>query len=113
MSVLGYTETGYAFTITTPLGVDMLLLEAFEGEELLSGLFEFRVDMASEHGDLDFTQVVGQGVTITGIDKDGNKRHFNGIVARMVQSGLSYHFDVRPQLWQLTLASDNRIFQAK
>jgi type VI secretion system secreted protein VgrG len=113
MSALGYTQTGYTFTITTPLGNDMLLLEAFEGEEQISGLFEFRVDMDSEHGDLDFTQVVGQSVTITGADKDGNQRHFNGIVARMVQSGLSYHFEVRPKLWELTLASDNRIFQAK
>jgi type VI secretion system secreted protein VgrG len=113
MSVLGYTQTGYTFTITTPLGDDMLLLEAFEGEEQISGLFEFRVDMDSEHGDLDFTQVVGQSVTITGADKDGSQRNFNGIVARMVQSGLSYHFEVRPKLWELTLASDNRIFQAK
>jgi type VI secretion system secreted protein VgrG len=113
MSVLGYTQTGYTFTITTPLGDDMLLLQAFEGEELISGLFEFRVDMESEHGDLDFTSVVGQSVTITGADKDGNQRNFNGIVARMVQSGLSYHFEVRPKLWELTLASDNRIFQAK
>ena len=113
MSVLGYTQTGYTFTITTPLGDDMLLLQAFEGEELISGLFEFRVDMDSEHGDLDFTSVVGQSVTITGADKDGNQRNFNGIVARMVQSGLSYHFEVRPKLWELTLASDNRIFQAK
>ncbi|HXZ03005.1 MAG TPA: type VI secretion system tip protein TssI/VgrG [Stellaceae bacterium] len=113
MSVLGYTQTGYVFTVATPLGADMLLLQSFEGEEQISGLFEFRLDMESEHDDLDFTQVVGQGVTVTGIDKDGNKRYFNGIVARMAQSGLGYHFDVRPKLWELTLASDNRIFQNK
>jgi type VI secretion system secreted protein VgrG len=113
MTVLGYTQTGYTFTITTPLGEDMLLLQSFEGVEQISGLFEFRVEMESEHGDLDFSQVVGEGVTIAGADKDGNKRYFNGIVARMVQSGLAYHFDVRPKLWTLTLASDNRIFQAK
>ncbi len=113
MTVLGYTQTGYTFTVTTPLGADMLLLEAFEGEEQISGLFAFRLDMESEHGDLDFTQIVGQSVTIAGTDKDGNTRYFNGIVARMVQSGLNYHFDMRPKLWQLTLASDNRIFQEK
>jgi len=113
MTVLGYTETGYTFTVTTPLGADMLLLEAFEGEELISGLFDFRLDMESEHGDLDFSQVVGQSVTIAGTDKDGNSRYFNGIVARMVQSGLTYHFDMRPKLWELTLTSDNRIFQTK
>lgn len=113
MSVLGYTQAGYAFTVTTPLGADMLLLQSFEGEERLSALFEFHLDMESEHGDLDFTQVVGQPVTVTGTDKDGNKRYFNGIVARMVQSGLSYRFDLRPKFWELTLASDNRIFQSK
>jgi type VI secretion system secreted protein VgrG len=113
MSVLGYTQTGYLFTVTTPLGADMLLLESFEGEEGISGLFHFRLEMDSEHGDLDFSAVVGKSVTITGTDKDGNKRYLNGIAARMVQAGLAYHVDLRPTLWQLTLGSDNRIFQSK
>ena len=47
MTVLGYTQTGYVFTVTTPLGADMLLLQSFEGEERISGLFEFRLDMDS------------------------------------------------------------------
>ncbi len=113
MTTLSYTQTGYAFSVTTPLGPDKLLLESFEGEELISGLFHFRLTMASEYDDLDFKQVVGKGAAITAIDKDGKKRHFHGIVARMVQNGMTYHFDLRPKLWELTLASDYRIFQNK
>jgi len=113
MTALGYTQTGYSFAVTTPLGPDKLLLESFDGEEQISGLFHFRLTMTSEYDDLDFKQVVGKGAAITATDKDGKKRHFHGIVARMVQNGMTYHFDVRPKLWELTLASDYRIFQNK
>lgn len=112
MTVLGYTQTAYAFRIDTPLGSDALLLQSFHGEELVSGLFHFLVETESD-SNIDFSQLIGKSVTITGADKDGNKRYFNGIVARLLQSGSTYRLELRPKLWTLTLSSDHRIFQAQ
>ena len=43
-----YTQANRPMSITTPLGKDVLLLTGFEGEELISGIFRFRVDLLAE-----------------------------------------------------------------
>jgi type VI secretion system secreted protein VgrG len=109
--VVGYTQAGYAFAVTTPLGADKLLLDSFEITECISEPFEMRLTMVSEYDDLDFSQIVGQAVTVTGTDDQSRKSYFHGIVGRFRQDGMIYTAEVRPKLWELTLASDNRIFQ--
>jgi type VI secretion system secreted protein VgrG len=79
--------------------------------ERISEPFAMRLTMASEYGDLDFSQIVGQSVSVAGTDSQGRQIYFHGIVARFRQDGMIYTADIRPTLWQLTLASDNRIFQ--
>src|SRR5881227_1135380 len=107
--VLGYTQAGYAFDVSTPFGADKLLLETFEISEAISQPFSMRLVMRSEQEDLDFSQIVGKPVTLTGTDEQGRKAYFHGTVARFRQDGLMYTAEVRPAFWQLTLASDNRI----
>ena len=109
--ILGYTQAGYWFSVTTPFGDDELLLKEFEFSERISSLFHLRLTMASEHDDLDFTRIVGQPVTVSGTDDNGRKSCFHGIVGRFRQDGRIYTADVYPKMWELTLASDNRIFQ--
>lgn len=111
--VIGYTQTGYAFEVSTPFGSDQLLLDSFEMTERLSAPFHLRLVMVSEHGDLDFSQIVGQPVTVTATDEQDRKSYFHGIVGRFRQEGFIYTAEVHPKLQQLTLASDNRIFQNK
>ena len=60
-----YTHDNLYFDLTTPFGADVLLLRSFRGEEGLSELVRFLLEMQSETYDLDFTQVVGKGVTIS------------------------------------------------
>lgn len=103
-------------SITTPLGKDKLLLRGFHGEERISGLFQFSLEMQSEDKSLDFSQVVGKGATVKVELADGTFRYLHGIVGRFVQAGsdarlTTYHAELHPWLWLLTMSVDCRIWQ--
>lgn len=107
------------FTITTPLGADKFLLKNFQGEEGISRLFHYRVELISQDDSIDFTQIVGQKVTIT-VELPGgsDNQYINGVVGRFTQAGKSTRFttyfaDLYPSLWLLTMNVDYQIFQNK
>lgn len=111
-----FTQDNLALTVSTPLGQDTLLLTRVRGEERLSGLFRFTLDMTSEDSNLDFDSIVGQNATVTLELATGTKRYFNGIVGRFVQAGrdvrcTTYYAELYPWLWLLTMTRDCRIFQ--
>lgn len=104
--------------ITTPLGDNKLLLKSLEGEERVSGLFRFTLELLSEDDALDSSQIMGKNVTLTFMLPDSNFQYTNGVVGRFAQAGKSgrfttYYADVHPWLWLLTIKSDCRIFQNK
>ena len=106
------------FQITTPFGADKVLIRTIQGEERISGLFQYTLELVSSDKSLDFTQIVGKGVTVTMELADGSKAYLHGIVGRFVQAGTdarvtTYYADLHPKLWLLTLRSDCRIFQNK
>lgn len=111
-----YSQDTLHLSVSTPLGKDKLLLRAFSGEERLSGLFHFRLEMVSEDNGLDFSAIVGQNVTVTLSLNDGTKRYLNGLVGRFMQEEsnvrlTTYYADIHPWLWLLTKTKDCRIFQ--
>jgi type VI secretion system secreted protein VgrG len=78
-----YTQTDRPLAITTPLGKDVLLLTAFRGQEAISRLFSFQVDLLAEaQREIRFDRILGQNVTVEMLLADGEKRHFNGIIRR-------------------------------
>lgn len=104
--------------LTSPLGADKIRIEKFSGSERISGLFRYDLGMVSKENNLDFTQMVGKNVTVTMDYGSGQKRYFNGIVGRFVQSGTdrrftTYYAEVYPWLWLCTMTQDCRIFQNK
>src|SRR5215831_16062334 len=104
--------------ITTPLGADKLLVKSYRGEERISGLFHYTVELVSEDAGLDFTQIVGKNVTLTIGLPGGDNQYVNGICGKFVQAGktarlVTYLADIYPWLWLLTMNSDNKIFQNK
>ena len=106
------------FVVTTPFGDGKLLIRTIQGEERLSGLFQYTLEMVSTDNSLDFTQIVGKGVTVTMTLVDGSSAYLHGIVGRFVQAGTdvritTYYADLHPQLWLLTLSSNCKIFQNK
>ena len=89
---MAYAQEGLYFSISTPLGKDKLLLRRFHGEERISELFHFHLEMQSEDASLDFSKIVGKSVTITVELADDSKRYVNGIVGRFVQAGIAEGF---------------------
>lgn len=102
--------------LTTPLGADKLLLKSFHGEERISKLFHFTLELQSQDHNIDFTKIVGKSVTLSIQLAGGGTQYLNGIVGRFVQSGSdkrlsTYYADLHPWLWLLTMSTDCRIFQ--
>jgi len=110
-----YDQIDY-LTLTTPLG-DELEIVGFKGEEKISEPFQFTLDLQSDSTDIDFSNIVGEDITITLNFPEGSKRYFNGLVTRFMQAGIgegdvvNYQAEVTAWLWILTLTTDSRIFQ--
>ena len=103
--------------VETPLGKDKLVLTAFSGEERLSGLFSFDLQMLSNEASIKPEQIVGKSVDFYVLYPDDEKRYFNGFVNRFVYAGQGdrahiYHAQVVPWLWFLTKGSDCREHEA-
>ena len=105
--------------IDTPLGKDKLLVESFSGEEEISQLFRFRLDLVSEEASVAPKDIVGKKVTVSIMQADDStERYFNGYISRFSQLpsiGRYYRYraEMVPWLWFLTLSSDCKIFQQK
>ncbi len=111
-----YTQDDQPLAIETPLGNDVLLLESFEGEEQLSGLFSFRLVCLSVDEQIDDSQLVGKQVSFRVNRGDGSARWFTGYVARFSWLGRDdvltrWSLEVVPGLWFSSLTSDCKIFQ--
>jgi type VI secretion system secreted protein VgrG len=58
-----YSQKKHILSLTTPLGEDALLLTAFSGQESLSRLFSFQLEMLSEKDSIGPADIVGKSVT--------------------------------------------------
>jgi type VI secretion system secreted protein VgrG len=105
--------------LSTPLGENELLLTAFQGQEQMSRLFQFDLEMISDNNAIAAKDLVGKNVTFSVDRADGSVRHFNGFVSRFSagdeddEGRRNYRARVVPWLWFLTRTSDCRIFQKK
>jgi type VI secretion system secreted protein VgrG len=104
--------------IATPFGDGKVILKNIQGDERTAGPFQYTVELVSSDDALDFSKIVGKGVTITMPLASGGKVYRHGIVTRFVHAGknvryTTYIADIHPQFWLLTLTSDCKIFQNK
>ena len=117
MSMSTSIQAGRSMSVATPLGQDALLLLGFNGEEGLSQLFRFDLDLAAEEPDqIQFATVLGRRVTVRLSLPAGKSRYFNGICSRFSQGissthAMSYRMEVVPAAWVLTQRAQSRIFQ--
>lgn len=113
-----YIQDNLKLKLTTPLGENKLLLRSFRGDEQISGLFRFTLEMVSEDNAIDFSAIVGKPVTVALTLGNDTEHYLNGIVGRFVQEETNlrltrYFADIHPWFWLLTKTSDCRIFQNK
>ncbi|HEY1795236.1 MAG TPA: type VI secretion system tip protein VgrG [Stellaceae bacterium] len=107
------------FSLTTPLGKDVLILQEFEGTESLSQLFRFRLDMVSEQQSIAPSSMLGKAVTWSVAGPADDKRHFSGLVREFVPAETwgrgyrLYHAEVVPWFWLSSRTADCKIFQNK
>jgi type VI secretion system secreted protein VgrG len=118
-----YSQANRPLSVATPLGTDVLLLQGLSGEEVMSRLFRFELEMLAESSaTIAFDAILGQSVTVTLLMPDGSPRYINGIVSRFSQGQrisssqgsatlTTYRAEVVPQLWMLTRNYQSRIFQ--
>jgi len=119
---MAYSQDNRLIAIDTPLGKDVLLLAGFSGEDCISRLFSFELEMISENHGISFEDIVGKSVTVSVVLASGDKRFFNGIISRFAQGRgggekggdprfSCYRATMVPWMWLLTRTSDSRIFQ--
>jgi type VI secretion system secreted protein VgrG len=98
------------------------MITGFRGEEGISELFSYELDLISEYNTIKFDDIIGQNVTIGIALADDSKRHINGIISNFsLGSGSAeedadlrfsfYKATMVPWLWLLTKTTDCRIFQ--
>ena len=115
---MDYTQDDRPISVDTPLGKDVLLLRSFEGQESLSRLFRFELDMLSEQDGLSPESLLGEPVSFRVRSPDGQERYFHGHVNHFSYAGQGdrlhmYRAAVVPWFWFLTRTSDCRAFQEK
>jgi type VI secretion system secreted protein VgrG len=111
------TQANRPLAVSTPLGHDALLLVGFQGQEAISHLFHFELDLlADNQTDVVFDRLLGQAVTVRLAQAEAASRLFHGIVQRVRQGNRDrffthYFLDIVPQAWLLTRKAQCRIFQ--
>jgi type VI secretion system secreted protein VgrG len=113
-----YTQTERPLKIQTTLGDDALLLARIDGEEGISRLFHFDLDLVSPKLDVDAADLLRTAAAVTFPLHDGNIRTIHGIFNRFSQTGrdgdlATYHAEIVAWPWFLSLRRDSRIFQNK
>lgn len=113
-----YTQDTRLIGIETPLGKDVLLLRGFSGQETISQLSAFELDLLSKDPEIKFEDIIGKRVTLRVTLSEDKERYFNGFISRFVQTGAqtgmpNYRASMVPWLWFLTKTTDCRIFQNK
>ena len=112
-----HSQDTRSIAIQTPLGKDALLLKSFRGDEGISRLFHFDLELLTTQPALDFTQSRRQGRD----DRPAawptaHDRYFNGIVSSLSAVGgegsfAVYRAELVPWTWLLTRTTDCRVFQ--
>ncbi|MGK9233720.1 type VI secretion system tip protein VgrG [Inquilinus limosus] len=111
------TQSGRLLAIRTPLGEDVFLLEAMEGEEAVCSLFTFRLRVRSKRQDVKPDELVGRQISWTLELPGGARRNWSGVVGALevghaLGDGMrSYTLTTHPWLWLFGHTADCRIFQ--
>lgn len=107
----------HQMTLKSDLG-DKLLPASLSGSEQLGRLFSYQLKLLSKDSEVDLLPLLGSSMTVT-FDAGGYKRHFNGMVAEISQTGFESYGEDRhaeyavtlvPKAWLLLHKVDCRIY---
>src|SRR5262249_11573456 len=94
---------------------DALHVTAFQGDEGIGELFDFRINLCSESADDVSEESLGQAACLA-IHADAGVRHVHGIIRSIERLGVGirwHHFQVHlvPRVWLLTQRVLCRVFE--
>jgi type VI secretion system secreted protein VgrG len=100
----------------TPLHANEFFFRSLSGDESMSGLYEFTVQLLSTNPAIKLAEALGENMTVTINLSSGKVRYFNGFITRFTRIGISggyylYRAVLHPWLWFLGRTADCRIFQ--
>lgn len=112
------TQSNRQANFKSSLDSDALMLNSMFAREQVSGLFEFELTVVSEDENIDLYAILGEHARVELELHGGDFRYFSGHVAEFSFASFrdnmaEYRIVLRPWLWLLTRASNNRIFQGK
>lgn len=125
------TQDSRFVRMESPLGHDVLLVNALVVDEYVNRLPEIHLDLLSHQSDIEIDKIVGQQVSVSLEPKSAGglfgqlaggpeigQRYFQGYVASFGRVGhpgavTRYEMTVVPWFWFLTRSTDCRIFQNK
>lgn len=98
------------------LSEDAVHVQSFEGEEKISGLFEFRINLVSEDPALDTSEILNSTATFIINRGDDNPINIHGIISHFEQFGRTtdyvfYKAVLVPRMWRLNLVFQNEVYQ--
>lgn len=113
-----YTQTERALQIETALGPDALLVARIAGEEAISRLFCFELELASPRMDVDTAGLLRTPAAVSFPLHDGSPRTIHGLFSRFAQTGkhedlATYRAELVAWPWFLSLRRNRRVFQEK
>ena len=110
-------KTKRHLAIKTVLDADAVFARKLTGDEGMSRLFEYRIDIYGEEPDITYSDVLGTNATVRLALPDDEVRYLNGFVREIRFTGVDDHqwthheLVLVPWFWFLTRTADCRIFQ--
>jgi type VI secretion system secreted protein VgrG len=88
---------------------------SFKGEEMISGLFEFKIDLVSKDPELDSSLILNNNATLILNRGDEDPVKIHGIISHFEQYGKSHDFIfyraiLVPRCWRLNLVYQNEVY---
>jgi type VI secretion system secreted protein VgrG len=117
MAGISIKQAGRWIKVDSPLGPDTLIPTYFEGDEEISRLFTYRLELISSNTAITPESVLGKEMTVHLFRPDGKTRVFHGRIVRFAAGSMwshgnrRYHAELTPWTWFLTRTTDCRIFE--
>src|SRR6185312_5837035 len=111
-----YTQAHQFLEVRTSRPNDDLLIERFWGQEAISTLFSFHLDLLAENNtEIPFDKLIGENATVEVRLPNNKKRYFSGIISRLSEGTrgsvfTTYFAELVPKFWLLTRTARSRIF---
>jgi type VI secretion system VgrG family protein len=104
----------FSFVLADSQPDEVFSVLRFEGDEGISRLYEFNIELLSDNADIDIDRVLQQPATLI-LQQGDDQRRIQGVVShfdavRKVNNQILYRARLVPRLWELSLYHTNEVY---